>query len=106
MERWSVKGRKDAGIELVDNSHESRGVEETSEGDQDCPWVVVPMIMIIIRSPVGAKDFSSNLYVQTGYGAHPASCIMGTRGTFSGGKNTAGTWRWLLTPSSAEVENE
>jgi hypothetical protein len=43
-----------------------------------------------IRSPAGAKDFSSSLCVQTGSGAHPASCIMGTGGTFPGGKNAAG----------------
>jgi hypothetical protein len=38
------------------------------------------------RFPAGAKDFSSNLCVQTGSGAHPASCPIGTRGHFSGGK--------------------
>jgi hypothetical protein len=32
------------------------------------------------------KDFSSNLCVQTGSGAHPASCTMGTGGPFPGGK--------------------
>jgi hypothetical protein len=29
-----------------------------------------------VRSPAGAKDFSSSLCVQTGSGAHPASCTM------------------------------
>jgi hypothetical protein len=33
-----------------------------------------------VRSPVGAKDFSSSLCVQTGSGAHPASRPMGTGG--------------------------
>jgi hypothetical protein len=33
---------------------------------------------IEFRSPAEAKDFSSNLCVQTGSGAHPASCTMGT----------------------------
>jgi hypothetical protein len=37
---------------------------------------------IEVRSPAGAKDFSSNLCVQTGSGAHPASCTMGTGGPF------------------------
>jgi hypothetical protein len=32
------------------------------------------------------KDFSCNLCVQNGSGAHPASCTMGTGGPFSGGK--------------------
>jgi len=39
---------------------------------------------------VGAKDFSSNLCVQTGSGAHPASCTMGTGCPFPGGKSAAG----------------
>jgi hypothetical protein len=33
---------------------------------------------IEVRSPAGAEDFSSNLCVQTGSGAHPASCTMDT----------------------------
>jgi hypothetical protein len=45
---------------------------------------------IRVRSPVGAKDFSSNLCVQTGSGAHPASCTMGSGGPFPGGKSAAG----------------
>jgi hypothetical protein len=32
-----------------------------------------------VRSLAEAKDFSSNLCVQTDSGAHPASCTMGTR---------------------------
>jgi hypothetical protein len=47
-----------------------------------------------VRSPAGAKDSSSSLCVQ----AHPASCTMGTGGTFPGGKSAAGAWRWPLTP--------
>jgi hypothetical protein len=43
-----------------------------------------------VRSPAGAKNFSSNLFVQTGSGAHPASCTMGTGGPFSGGKARPG----------------
>jgi hypothetical protein len=61
---------------------------------------------IVVRSPAGAKDFSSSLYVQTGSGAHPASCTMGTGGPFPGGK--ARPWRDAdnSPPSSAEVVNE
>jgi hypothetical protein len=40
--------------------------------------------------PAGAKDFSSSVCVQTGSGAHPASCPMGTGGPFPGGKSAAG----------------
>jgi hypothetical protein len=43
-----------------------------------------------VRSPAEAKDFSSNLCVQTGSGAHPASCSTGTGGPFPGGKSAAG----------------
>jgi hypothetical protein len=43
-----------------------------------------------VRSPAGAKDFPSNLCVQTGSGAHPASCPMGTGGPFPGGKARPG----------------
>jgi hypothetical protein len=35
--------------------------------------------------PGGAKDFSSSLCVQTGSGAHPTSCTMGTGGSFPRG---------------------
>jgi hypothetical protein len=47
-------------------------------------------LAIWVRSPAGAKDFSSNLCVQTGSGAYPASCIMGTGGPIPGGKSEAG----------------
>jgi hypothetical protein len=43
-----------------------------------------------VRSPAGAKDFSSSLCVQTGSGAHPASCTMGTGDPFPGGKSATG----------------
>jgi hypothetical protein len=40
--------------------------------------------------PAGAKDLSSSLSVQTGSGAHPASCPIGTGGPFPGGKARPG----------------
>jgi hypothetical protein len=43
-----------------------------------------------VRSPAGVKDFSSSLCVQTGSGAHPASCTMGTGGPFPGAKRGRG----------------
>jgi hypothetical protein len=43
-----------------------------------------------VRSPAGVKDISSNLCVQTGSGAHPASCTMGTGGPFPGPKRGRG----------------
>jgi hypothetical protein len=59
-----------------------------------------------VRSPAGAKDFSCSLFVQTGSGAHPASCTMGTGGPFSGGKARPGRDADHSPPSSAEVVNE
>jgi hypothetical protein len=59
-----------------------------------------------VRSPAGAKDFSSSLYVQTGSGAHPASCTIGTGGPFSGGKARLGRDAEHSPPSTAEVVNE
>jgi hypothetical protein len=59
-----------------------------------------------VRSPAEAKDFSSSLCVQTGSGAHPASCTMGTVGPFPGGKARPGCDADHSPPSSAEVENE
>jgi hypothetical protein len=53
------------------------------------------------RSLAGAKDFSSSLCVQTGSGAHPASCTMGT-----GGKARPGRDADRSPLSSAQVVNE
>jgi hypothetical protein len=39
-----------------------------------------------VRFPAGAGNFSLHHRVQNGSGAHPASCPMGTRGFFPGGK--------------------
>jgi hypothetical protein len=51
-----------------------------------------------VRSPAGAKDFSSNLCVQTGSEAHPASCKMGTGDPFSGAKRGRGVTLTTLPP--------
>jgi hypothetical protein len=61
---------------------------------------------IEVRSPAGAKDFSSDLCVQTSSEAHPASCTMGTGGPFPGSKARPGRDADHSHPSSAEVENE
>jgi hypothetical protein len=50
-----------------------------------------------VPSPAGAKDFSSNLCVQTGSEAHPASCPMGTGDPFPGVKRG---WGVTLTAHS------
>jgi hypothetical protein len=42
------------------------------------------------RSPAETKDFSSSLCVQTGSGAHPASCKMGIGGPLPGAKARPG----------------
>jgi hypothetical protein len=59
-----------------------------------------------VRSPAGAKDFSSSLCVQTGSEAHSASCTMGTEGPFPGGKARLGLDADHSPPSSAKVVNE
>jgi hypothetical protein len=61
---------------------------------------------IEVRSPAESKEFSSILCDQTGSGAHPTSCPMGTRGPFPGGKAPAGLDADHSPPSSAEVDNE
>jgi hypothetical protein len=62
---------------------------------------------IEVRFLAVAKDFSSNLCVQTGSGAHPASCPIGTEGPFPGAKARPGRDDHdSPPPSSAEVENE
>jgi hypothetical protein len=66
----------------------------------------VPGWAIGVQSPAGAKDFSSNLCVQTGSGAHPASCPMGTGGPFPGGKARSGRDADHSPPSIAGVLNE
>jgi hypothetical protein len=43
-----------------------------------------------VRSPAEAKNFPSNLCVQTGSGVHPASCKMDTGGHFLGDKARRG----------------
>jgi hypothetical protein len=52
------------------------------------------------------KDFSSNLCVQTGSGAYPASCPIGTGVPFPGGKARPGREADHSPPFSAEVVNE
>jgi hypothetical protein len=59
-----------------------------------------------VRYPTGAEDFSSSLCVQTGSGAHPASCTMNTEGPFPGGKAQPGRDADHTPPSSAEVKYE
>jgi hypothetical protein len=59
-----------------------------------------------VRSPAGAKDFSSILCVQTGSGAHPASCPMGTGGPFPVGKVRPRRDADHSPLSNAEIVNE
>jgi hypothetical protein len=61
---------------------------------------------IEVRSSARAKDFSSNLCVQTCSGAHPASCTMGTEGPFPGAEARPGRDADHSPSCSVEVENE
>jgi hypothetical protein len=62
--------------------------------------------VIRVRSAAEAKDFFSSLCVQTGSGAHPASCTMGNRGPFPGSKARPERDADHSPPSSAEVVKE
>jgi hypothetical protein len=57
-----------------------------------------------VRFPAEAGNFSLHHRVQTGSGAHPASCPVGVRGSFPGVKRQ-GCETDLSPPSSAEVKN-
>jgi hypothetical protein len=59
-----------------------------------------------VLSPAGAKDFSFSLCVQTGSGAHPASCAMCTGGPFPVGKARQERDADHSPLSSAQVVNE
>jgi hypothetical protein len=68
-------------------------------------WLTVPSWLqndvTCVRSPTEAEDFPSNLCVQTGSGAHPASCTMGTVAISPGLKHGRGvmlTTHPLLVP--------
>jgi hypothetical protein len=61
---------------------------------------------IEVRSPAEVKGFSSSFCFQTGSGAHPASCTMGTEGPFLGAKARPGHDTNHSPPCSAKVENE
>jgi hypothetical protein len=58
------------------------------------------------RSPTEAEDFSSSPCIQTGSGAHPASCPTGTGGPFPGDKARPGRDADYSPPSSTDVKNE
>jgi hypothetical protein len=60
----------------------------------------------VVRSPTEAEDFPSDLCVQTGCGAHPASYTMGTGGSFPGGKARPRRDADHSPPSSVEVKKE
>jgi hypothetical protein len=49
-----------------------------------------------VRFLAGAGNFSLHHRLQNGSEAHPASYLLGTRGSFPGGK-AAGAWNWALT---------
>jgi hypothetical protein len=61
---------------------------------------------IEVRFSAEGKDFSSNLYAQTGSEAHAASCTMGTGGLFPGAKALPERDADHSPPSSAKVENK
>jgi hypothetical protein len=58
------------------------------------------------RDPRQGQRIFPQACVQTGTGAHPASCTMGTGGRFPGSKAQPGRDADYSPPSSAEFENE
>jgi hypothetical protein len=60
---------------------------------------------IEVQSPARTKNFSSNLYVQTAFGAHSVSCPIGTGGPFLGDKARPERDAAHSPPYSAEVLN-
>jgi hypothetical protein len=61
---------------------------------------------IEVQSPAETNDFCSSLCVQTGSGAHPVSCTMGTVGPFPEAKARPGRDADHSPLPSSEVENE
>jgi hypothetical protein len=59
-----------------------------------------------VQSPTEVEDFSSALCTQPGSEAHPASCTVGTGGSFPGGKVWPGHDADHSSPSSAKVKKE
>jgi len=57
-----------------------------------------------VRLPAGADILSVGHRVQSGSEVHPASCPMGTEGSFPGIK-VAGTWSCHSPPYSPENKN-
>jgi hypothetical protein len=62
--------------------------------------------MVGVRSPTEVEDFSCNFCFQTCSGVHPASCTMGTAGSFPGGKARPGRDADHSPRSGAEVKKE
>jgi hypothetical protein len=60
---------------------------------------------IKVRSSAEENVSSCSLCVQTGSGANPACCTMGTGGPFPGAKARPGRDADHSPPSSAEIEN-
>jgi hypothetical protein len=76
-------------MKILNNKGPNTNRSRVSSGSIVCDYGLDDRA-IGVRSLAGARDFSSNLCVQTGSGAHPASCPMGTGGPFPGGKSAAG----------------
>jgi hypothetical protein len=100
--------------------------DEEGEEDEDMPLCQFPREQLRVLEKLGhgefgevteversrfdprhrRKDFSSNLCVQTGSGAHAAYCTMGIGVPLPGAKARQGRDADHSPPSSAEVENE
>jgi hypothetical protein len=82
MKRRTKIGQKHRKKEIKEYE-ETKQIHHVFHRDNLAQSVQCPTVGV--RSPTEAKDFSSNLSVQTGSEAHPASSTVGTVGLFPGG---------------------
>jgi hypothetical protein len=98
LRRLSSGLSSSVGIE-TDYGLDGPGIERMQEADDGFVWCIV--FHVNKKTPVVARYF---VYFQTGPGAHPATCTMGTE-SFPGVKRP-GCGADHPPPSSAVVENE
>jgi hypothetical protein len=98
---WS----RSSSVEFSPNSKKETLQSSEAGVAQSVYWLTTDRTTAI-RSPAEAKDFSSNLCVQTGSEAHPTSCTMGTGGPFPGSKVRLGRDADHSPPASAEIKSE
>lgn len=98
---YKYTGRLSVSEEHVENITQFLLVPARNE-DRVAQCVVSMDWTVGIQSLEGTEEFSPNLWVQTSTSAHPASYLVGTGGSFCGGKVCDADHS---SPSSAEVNS-